>query len=1045
MPRRLHPLRHSLIWLMAAMLTAAIASVALAEAGLDFPVPAANAPVEISTQKLPLADADLPYSTFLETTLDLVGLLWTVDGSLPAGLELDRWTGELHGVPRQPGKYIFDIRVSDASGRSHSRSFEFYVLDYIRDKKELPPTPPASDGRSSVQAPSGGARAKLSAPVAAQQQPASASTPNLSGLLDILEATAEGDWVRVNLNFYNDVWAPPELQPLKGLGPSSPSKIISAWSSFAWDSNRGDLVLFGGGHANSTGNDVYRWRGTTRLWERASLPSEIRLLSSEFNYWEATDGAENAPASAHTYDGNIFLPVLDRFVTFGGAAINHGGPFKTDDPASPTGYRSTGPYLFDPSKADPDKVGGTTGSHVQRVDPYPNIIGGEMWENRDAPGYDAANRAIPKSLINNATGYAQENGKDVVYLSARSGGTAAALYKVTFNDIDAPELDTWEFVGRFWNGGSRKGAGAFDPAHNIFVRATGDRFLYWSLDQPGPSNRDVVFTPIDPSGEFDQSNLENYGLDYDPVDENFVIWSGGGDVWVLDPPAVVGPDGWTLVKQPTPQSATPTNDLGTGVLGKWQYIAGLDAFMLLQDQNLGNIWLYKPVGWQRPGDGTGNNGVPPTADFGSTCNGLSCDFVDSSSDSDGSIVAWVWDFGDDSTSTAQNPSHSYAADGNYAVTLTVTDDDGASDTTSQTVTVSSGGGSTSIELIVDNQDANTERTGTWQNSSGASPWAGQSVYNNSGSVFRWLPAITESGRYKVYAWWTYHTNRSDAVPYRVGHDGGVSTVIVNQHDPAQAGQWVLLGEHEFAAGTGYVEVSSENGQASADAVRLVKSGGASNTPPTADFSSTCELLACSFTNGSTDSDGSIASWSWYFGDGMTSTAQSPSHSYASDGSYEVTLTVTDDGGASDTTSQTVTVNAGGGTATDLIIDNQDANTERTGNWKTSSGADPWAGQSVYNNSDSAFRWLPAIAESGRYQVFAWWTYHGNRSDNVPYRIGHDGGVSTVIVNQHDPALAGQWVLLGEYDFAAGTGSVEVSSENGQASADAVRLVKISGN
>jgi PKD repeat protein len=86
---------------------------------------------------------------------------------------------------------------------------------------------------------------------------------------------------------------------------------------------------------------------------------------------------------------------------------------------------------------------------------------------------------------------------------------------------------------------------------------------------------------------------------------------------------------------------------------------------------------------------TGNN--PPTASFTYTTNGLTATFTDTSTDSDGTIVGWDWDFGDGDTSTQQNPSHTYAADGTYTVTLTVTDDDGATDTTSQPVTVSSGG------------------------------------------------------------------------------------------------------------------------------------------------------------------------------------------------------------------------------------------------------------------------------------------------------------------------------------------------------------------
>src|SRR3989442_13966889 len=83
---------------------------------------------------------------------------------------------------------------------------------------------------------------------------------------------------------------------------------------------------------------------------------------------------------------------------------------------------------------------------------------------------------------------------------------------------------------------------------------------------------------------------------------------------------------------------------------------------------------------------------------------------------------------------------------------------------------------------------------------------------------------------------------------------------------------------------------------------------AANQPPTANFTSSCSGLTCSFTSTSSDPDGSIASYSWAFGDGGTSTAQNPSHNYATGGSYTVTLTVTDNQGATSApTSKTVTV------------------------------------------------------------------------------------------------------------------------------------------
>ncbi|NIO80976.1 MAG: PKD domain-containing protein [Candidatus Aminicenantes bacterium] len=79
--------------------------------------------------------------------------------------------------------------------------------------------------------------------------------------------------------------------------------------------------------------------------------------------------------------------------------------------------------------------------------------------------------------------------------------------------------------------------------------------------------------------------------------------------------------------------------------------------------------------------------MDPVANFEVTTIGLTANFIDTSSDPDGTIVSWFWDFGDGNTSTQQNPSHTYAASGTYTVTLTVTDNDGASDSISKIVTV----------------------------------------------------------------------------------------------------------------------------------------------------------------------------------------------------------------------------------------------------------------------------------------------------------------------------------------------------------------------
>jgi PKD repeat protein len=107
------------------------------------------------------------------------------------------------------------------------------------------------------------------------------------------------------------------------------------------------------------------------------------------------------------------------------------------------------------------------------------------------------------------------------------------------------------------------------------------------------------------------------------------------------------------------------------------------------------IWDMQLLGWQNSDlwcEIVGLKGATPVnsdpvAAFGYSASDLTVVFTDASSDSDGTIVSWLWNFGDGNTSGQQNPSHTFVADGNYTVSLKVTDDDGAIDISTQTVTV----------------------------------------------------------------------------------------------------------------------------------------------------------------------------------------------------------------------------------------------------------------------------------------------------------------------------------------------------------------------
>ena len=535
-----------------------------------------------------------------------------VSGTVPEGLLFELDTGRFHGYPAHPGRYDLMLRITDGSGLQVLGAFRLTVIE--------PDAPVVvSPGQATYQALGRSVRLNALDEVNTTLGGVNRVDAPLPGLVGLLKTIPEGGWVMANLNQFQDVWTPDSLRTLdKNSGSTrSPYGIIAAWSGFAWDSNRGDLILYGGGHAQYGGNDVYRWHGATRVWERASLPSEI--TQDALGNYHAIDGQDNAPSAAHTYDNSVFLPVVDKFLTFGGAAYNNGGIYLRDNGAGVS--RATGPYLWDPVKGDPNKVGGTTGSHVKRVAPYPEILGGQMWQNRDIHLNLASTPYLPSSHVSGCTGYATEQGKDVVYVGAHTmGGSAIDVFRYVVNDVNNPSADSWALVGGYWDGPQSETVCAFDPVQRLLVR-TGDRmrpFFYWNINTPATNtnpNNEVSISFTEVSGELMSRlsagtlDMRNCGFDFDPVRRNYLLWCGGSDVWTLKPPASVSTSGWVLQKQQVPVGGTPTTAVGTGILGKWKYLSNIDAFMGLQDSVAGNVWLYKPYGWQPPGGGAVN--APP--------------------------------------------------------------------------------------------------------------------------------------------------------------------------------------------------------------------------------------------------------------------------------------------------------------------------------------------------------------------------------------------------------------------------------------------------
>ena len=433
----------------------------------------------------------------------------------------------------------------------------------------------------------------------------SQAASDLSRLQTLLDATPDGGWVKASTGSFSSAW-PTGSTSVGTLYPiqNSPGAIVSAWSSFAWDSNSGQMLLWGGGHANYAGNEMYAWKAGSGAWERQSLPSMTVPSTVGPNTGVFLVSDNSAPVSSHTYDGSVFLPVNNMFINFLGPSYNSGDRGKVLVNGV---LQNAGPWMFDPTKANGNLVGGTDGSGYD-----PTSLGGNMWINRYGQWTGTEGPYSPYV----ATAYRNEGGKDVVYLTMDRGASHYVdLVRYTVGDVRNGGLDKWETIGMTDDTKAdstvvRGGTATLDDKNNLLVRAAWldaqADLAVWDLDlanaQQPSLNRERAIQLVGPNGEAFMMN-EDMAIEYDSAHDQIVIWDGSqqGMVWVTR--ARYDANGqllstWEVQQLTSATTAQPRGNYAAGVYGKWKYIDELGAFMALDEFNRttqdAEVWLYKP-------------------------------------------------------------------------------------------------------------------------------------------------------------------------------------------------------------------------------------------------------------------------------------------------------------------------------------------------------------------------------------------------------------------------------------------------------------------
>jgi hypothetical protein len=344
-----------------------------------------------------------------------------------------------------------------------------------------------------------------------------------------------GHWYEVpNSKFNHVAYAGPLADKVHAV--SGPKSVLEAWSGGALDTKRHRLVVWGGGHTDYAGNELYAFDLKVLAWVRLTDPSDPCPSNPCLDYREKSISSypDGKPVSRHTYNGLAYLPdPYDRLFAQGGALYASGGPDRAT-------------WLFD--------FEGKSWSRMADVIGPPNVAGVTLYDNMAA--YDPVTKTV-----------------------WFQGGRAPFL-----NEYN-PSTDSWTphggSAGALLNIYTTE---AIDPQDRLLVAVGGRSINKWALSGK------LIIPPVQPTSTGDKTieNAENPGFVYYPPGHVFVGWAGGAKLFALDPTTW----NWSVHVPASGNTVIPP-PVHWGVFGRFQYDSAMNVFIAVNAANE-NVYIYRP-------------------------------------------------------------------------------------------------------------------------------------------------------------------------------------------------------------------------------------------------------------------------------------------------------------------------------------------------------------------------------------------------------------------------------------------------------------------